>query len=294
MSRILRAVRFKPWAILPVIAVALLSVGSASAGATAEIEGIWSFNGGQIGIQRQANGEFVGTVVVATAFAECSHPVGQEIWTGITEQADGSYWGMHQWYLDAPTCAKNPVLGPTAWRVLREPDGARYLRVCFSHPGSSQPTIAPNGDPKEPHEYAAYHVTYGCFDSGLTASLPGSSGSGQGDSGGGGSVEHLTLPGAPATQCVRAKLFKIRLKEPKYDPFKTVTITFNGHRVASAHKGNYIVATLNLGGLTKKTFKVKIRATTVLGHHLSANRTYHACAVHTKPHHHPKKKHKRG
>ncbi len=292
MSRILRAVRSKPWAILPVLAVALLSVGSASAGAPSEIEGIWSFNGGQIGIQRQANGKFAGTVVVATSFAECPHPVGQEIWTGITEQADGSYRGMHQWYLNAPACEKNPVLGPTAWRVLREPNGSRYLRVCFSHPGTSQPTIAADGAPREPAEYAAYHVTYGCFDSGLTASLPGSTGSGQGGSGGGGSVEHLTLPRTPAKQCVRAKLFKIRLREPRYDPFKTVTITFKGHRVASARRGDYVVATLNLSGLTKSTFKVRIRATTVLGHHLSASRTYRACVAHAKPHGHRKKKRK--
>src|SRR5271167_1785233 len=85
----------------PLLAIAttmLLALGVASAGAASNIEGIWSFNDGQIGIQRQSNGTYTGTVVIETKFAECTHPVGQEIWTGITEQPDGSYWGLHQWY----------------------------------------------------------------------------------------------------------------------------------------------------------------------------------------------------
>ena len=205
----------------------LLGVGAASAGANSEIEGVWSFNGGQIGIQHLSNGTFSGTVVAETKFAECSHPVGQEIWKGITEQPDGSYWGQHQWYLGAPSCEENPVLGPTAWRVLKEPNGSRYLRVCFSHPGTSQPTIAADGAPKEASEYAQYHVTYGCFNSALTAPLPVA----PGGSGTSSSVEHLTLPKTTPTQCLSGRLFKIRLKEPKYDPFKTVTITLSGHRI---------------------------------------------------------------
>jgi hypothetical protein len=45
----------------------------------------------------------------------------------------------------------------------------------------------------------------------------------------------------------------------------------------TARKGKYIVATINLKGLPKGAFTVKIHATTVLGHTLSTSRTYHTC-----------------
>jgi hypothetical protein len=299
MNRLLRAMPRRSWPIAVAVAM-FLGVGAASAGAGAasEIEGVWSFNGGQIGIQRLSNGTFAGTVVVETKFAECTHPVGQEIWRGMTEQPDGSYWGLHQWYRGAPACETNPVLGPTAWRVLREPNGSHYLRVCFSHPGTSQPTIAADGAPKRASEYAQYHVTYGCFNSALTAPLPVAPGSGKGGSGKGGSsatgsVEHLTLPSAKPKQCLSARLFKIRLRDPRYDPFKTVTITLKGHRIATSRRGDYVVATINLSGLSTGTFTIKIRATTVLGHHLSTSRTYHTCIKKVKPKK-PSKKEKRG
>lgn len=256
-----------------IIVTLLLTVGVASAGAASSIEGIWSFNGGQIGIQRLSNGTYEGTVVVATKFANCTHEVGEQIWTGITEQADGSYWGLHQWFL--ANCEKNPTRGPTAWRILREANGSRYLRVCFSHPGNSQPTIAADG--------SAVGATYGCTNSALTAPLPGAPGSGVA-----GFKESLTLPSAK--KCLSARLFKIHLADPKYDPLKTVTVTLKGRRIASSRQGRYIVATINLKGLPKGSFSLKIHAVTVLGHRLSASRTYHTCVKRL----HPKKRGKKG
>jgi hypothetical protein len=230
---------------------------AASASASSGIEGVWSFGGGQIAVAPAANDTFVGTVVVATTFAECVHPVGQPIWTGMTLQPDGSYWGFHQWYLEK-TCELNETLGPTAWRVKEGPDGSRYLRVCLSKPGSTQPTIPAAGP-----ETA---VTYECLDSALTAVLPASGVAG----------ERLSLPSSK--QCLSARLFKIHLLEPKYDPFKKVLVTIRGHRIASVRRGDYVVATIDLKGLPAGAFTVKIRATTVLGHHLSGSRTYHTCA----------------
>jgi hypothetical protein len=74
------------------------------------------------------------------------------------------------------------------------------------------------------------------------------------------------------------RLFEIHLAEPKYDPFKTVVVTIKGRKVKTVHRGNYVVATVNLKGLKQGTFTVKIHATTVLGHQLSGSRTYHTCA----------------
>jgi hypothetical protein len=247
-------------AITATLATMLLAVDVASARATASIEGVWSFNGGQIAVQGSSNGTFVGTVVVQTKFAECTHPVGQQIWTKLTLLPDGSYWGFHQWYLGTSSCVLNPTLGPTAWRVLEAPGGSRYLRVCFSHPGTSQPTIAANGSDGR--------ATYGCVNSALTAPLPQVSGTA-------GYSESLSVPSAK--KCLSLRLFKIHLLDPKYDPLRRVSVTIRGRRVAVARKGKYIVASVDLRGLPPGAFTVKIHATTTLGHSLSATRTYHTC-----------------
>jgi hypothetical protein len=267
----------------PLIAIAvtlLLAVGAASAGAASSIEGIWSFNGGQIAIQPSSNGKFTGIVVVETKFAECAHPVEQPIWTEVTPQPDGSYWGLHQWYYESPSCPLNPTLGQAAWRVLEESNGSKYLLVCLSSPGSnSQPTIATNG--------SGAGTTYGCVKSELTAPLPTVSGK----AGVAGSKEKLTLPNAK--KCLSVRLFKIHLADPKYDPLKKVTVTLKGRKIETSRKGNYVVATIDLKGLPKGTFTVKVRATTVLGHHLSASRKYHTCVKKIKQSG-KKKSHKKG
>jgi hypothetical protein len=257
-----RVPRFRPrptsLLLLAIAGALLLLVCAASAGASPSIEGVWEFDQGQIGVASAGNGTFVGTVVQEVKFAECPHPVGQQIWTDMTQQADGSYWGFHQWYFEK-TCALNETLGPTAWRVKEEPSGRKYLRVCFGEPGTSQPTI--------PAEGPETGVTYSCLDSQLTAPLPVSGVAG----------ERLSLPSAK--QCLSGRLFKIHLREPKYDPFKKVLVTIQGHRIATARRGNYVVATIDLKGFPRGAFAVKIRASTVLGHHLLGSRTYHTCAA---------------
>ncbi len=262
-----RAKRRTTSLLLVIAAAMLLLVGVASAAGASSIEGIWSFGGGQVGIVSQPNGTFVGIVVKEIKFAECPHPVEQEMWTDMTLQADGSYWGHHQWYFPAPGCVENPEPGPTAWRVIQAADGSKYLRVCFSHPGTSQPTIAPNG--------TATGASYGCVSSSLTASLPTVAGSTP-TSGVAGEIERLSFPSAK--KCLSARHFQIHLLEPKYDPFKTVLVTIKGHRIGTVRRGRYVVATIDLEGRPAGAFTVKIHVTTVLGHHLSGSRTYHTCA----------------
>jgi len=268
--------------------VGVMSVGVASAGSGSSIEGVWEFSGGQIAVQETSPGTFTGTVVVATKFAECTHPVEQQIWKDMTLQPDGSYWGYHQWYNYGSACKLDPALGKTAWRVLEGSGGSHYLRVCLSNPDDNlQPTIAPDGAPYAESEYAAYHVTYGCFKSELTAPLPtpagttstgttgtGTTGTGTGKSG----VAGVKIELEPSNkQCLSGRRFKIHVPEPKYDPFKTVSVTLKGRKIATARKGNYIVATINLRGLHKGAFTIKIKVTTVLGQHLSDSRTYRTC-----------------
>src|SRR6202007_3412327 len=74
-------------ALLPGFVVALsLTSGGTSALAVQNIEGVWSFNGGRVAIQAQAGGTFSGTVVAPTKFAQCPHPIGEQMWTDISQQ----------------------------------------------------------------------------------------------------------------------------------------------------------------------------------------------------------------
>lgn len=251
------------------LAAVLLGAGAPVSSAAADpIEQVWSFNGGEIAIHPGPSGTLVGTVVRPTLFALCSHPVGEEMWTDMRLQPDGSYWGLHHWYFETSACVSNEQRGPTAWRVMETPGGARYLLVCFSSPGGPQPMIAPHG--------AETQVTYGCRESARVAALPVESGP-HSPAGQSRFAQAFGLPGN--RKCFSRRVFQIHVKDPRYDPLQTVLVTLGRHRLHVVRHGTLFTATINLRGLPVGTFTVRIRATTVLGHHLSGSRTYHTCAV---------------
>jgi len=239
--------------------VLLLVAGSASA--ASNIEGVWSFNGGQIAIQPEGNGHYVGIVVSPTTFATCTHPVGQEIWKEITAQPDGSFEGFHHWFYETSSCVENPELGLTAWRVVEEPNGSHYLRVCLSTPGGAQPTI-PVGSP-------GVGASYGCLNSNLTAPLAAS---------GVGTFKQVVSGLPKVSKCVSGRKFAIHIRDTKYDPFKSVVVTLRGHKLKVVHHGSTYIATVSLKGLPLGAFSVKIKAITVRGHVVSGTRKYHTCA----------------
>jgi hypothetical protein len=265
--------RQPPRWISAVLVATTLVVGGAAASASAEpsIEGLWSFNGGQVAIEAQPGGEYVGVVIAPMVFALCPHPEGQRMWTGMRLQSDGSYWGMHQWYLE-PSCALNPMLGPTAWRLLEGPDESHFLRVCFGEPGTVQPTIEANG--------LSNKVTSPpCVDSALLATLseivvPSSEVQVQAFK------QYVALPGVQ--KCLSKRKFMIHFRSRKSDPFQKAIVTLSGRAIAVTHHRGVFVATVNLRGLPPGPFTVKIRVTTAHGQHLSGSRTYHTCA--TRPH----------
>jgi hypothetical protein len=280
------------------IALVVAFSGSASA-ASNEIEGVWSFGGGSVAIQQLSTGRFQGTVVSATTFATCPHPEGEVMWTNMAIQSDGSLWGFHQWYLGTK-CEPDPQLGQTAWRVLKNPDGSRYLKVCFSDPSTdSQPTIA--ADVKG----TAAHDTYGCTQSAALAALPetegsgdpGSSGSGSGSGSGPGSSlitfsQTVILPAAKA--CISQSSLTIKLKDPKYDPLKEVVVKIGAKKVADVKGVKRLKKGITLKTLPSGTYKISVLATTVLNQHLSGSQSYKSCTKGTakiklhgrKPHHH--------
>jgi len=264
---------------------------SAIAAGTSEIEGVRSFNGGAVAIQSLPGGTFQGTVVSPTKFAECEHPAGQVMWTEMRPQADGSFWGLHQWFHGTPpNCEEPPALkGPTAWRVLHPSANTRYLKVCFSAPEATQPKIGPDG--------TATEDTYGCSNSALISELPvvegegeskgkgkeGEAGTGTGSgtpgSGtGGGTITFGKTVVLPYTKaCFAQSSLKIALHNPKYDPLKQVLVKINGKQVANITGIKRLQKGVTLTKLPTGTYRVSVVATTVLDQHLSGSKTYKSC-----------------
>jgi hypothetical protein len=229
------------------------------------IEGVWSFNGGRIAIQGAQPGVFTGTVVAPTTFSLCTHPVGEDIWTAMVHQADGSYWGLHQWFFESSECTRNPALGQSAWRVFQNAQG-RYLRACFSEPGSGlQPTITPDG--------MVADATYGCADSALVSAVPDVS-----------SVHLARYASFPSSKsCLRRQTLRILIHDPKNDPIKTIVVTLSGggdsRRARVRREKGGAVAIVNLAGFQANSVNVRVQLTTVLGQHLSGSHRYRRCSA---------------
>ncbi|MGN6556790.1 MAG: hypothetical protein ACTHLH_02115 [Solirubrobacterales bacterium] len=246
------------------LGAALLSLlVAASAQASNPIEGVWSFNGGKVAVEAVGDGSFRGVVVEPTTFSECAHPVGEEVWTQMHQQPDGSYWGLHLWYFEK-SCTPNPERGLTAWRVLTAADGSKSLEVCFSEPGSkSQPKIPPSG--------AASGSTYGCSTSARIAPLTQVKPTD--------APEYILLPGNGL--CLTRPKLRIRLRNPSGDPIVSARVQLQSgkirRRAKLISKSNGLLAVLNLRGLTKPRFTVRAHITTALGNTLKRKRTYRLC-----------------
>jgi hypothetical protein len=73
------------------ITLVSLCVVPAAARAAADIEAVWSFNGGQVVVRADPAGTFTGKVIRATQLATRAHPVGEKMWINVRAQPDGSY-----------------------------------------------------------------------------------------------------------------------------------------------------------------------------------------------------------
>jgi hypothetical protein len=251
--------------LLSLTLAALFAVGIvSSAQADSPIEGVWSFNGGRVAVEANDDGSFRGVIVAPTKFSQCFHPVGEEVWSGIRRQPDGSYWGLHQWYFETDECLPNPERGLTAFRVVTGGDGSKSLEVCFSEPGSkSQPKIPPSGSPSG--------ATYGCSSSARISPLPSVTPAD--------APKYILLPGNGL--CLTRPKLKIRLRNPVGDPIVKAKVLLRSgkirRRAKMTQKSSGILATLNLRRLTKTKFTVSVNVTTALGHRLKRKRAYRLC-----------------
>jgi len=246
--------------VLTLLATVCLAGRAAAAPPLPSIEGVWSFNGGKVAISRQGDGTFAGTVVAATRFAECQHGVGEVMWTRMRATAGGSYFGFHQWFFEGPACVPNPQPGLTAWRLMEATGGAHFLRACFSEPGQPQPEISPQG--------VATNASYGCVNSALLAPAPATSGAAAFNSA-------VALPSA--RRCLSRRAFAVHFRDPRNDPIREALVTLRGRRLHTVRHGDVFASKVDLRGLPRGTFTIRVRITTVLGHRLSGRRTYHTC-----------------
>ena len=79
-----------------------------------------------------------------------------------------------------------------------------------------------------------------------------------------------------AKQCVSRRNFRIRLKQPKGFTLKSATVSLNGKRVAT-RSGKRVTAPVDLRGLPKGRFTVKIAVTLTDGRKITSSRRYKTC-----------------
>jgi len=85
----------------------------------------------------------------------------------------------------------------------------------------------------------------------------------------------LSLPAA--RRCVSRRRFRIRLKQPAGTTLKSATVTVNGKLVAT-RRGQRVTAPVNLTGLPRGRFTVRIVVRTADGRSLRFTRRYRTCA----------------
>jgi hypothetical protein len=231
----------------------------------AVLAGVWSFQGGQVAIVPQPDGTLTGTVVRATRFSDCVHPVGERMWTRMDRQSDGQLFGGHQWYV-VEDCTRVTDPGPSAWRLLPQPDGAAVLRFCDSRPErpTTQPSIAPDG--------SSTGVNGRCYDSEKLFALQPATTIAQIVTG----LPRSISASSTSRRCVSRRAFRIRLKEPRGDALRTASVFVNGRRV-TIRRGKRLTAPIVLRGLPKGRFAVRITARTVLGRTITGTRRYRTC-----------------
>lgn len=253
--------RKSPIMLATALAVAAFAAPAAAQAPPADIEGVWSFNGGQVAVQAQGDGTFQGTIIRETRLSQCPHVVGERMWVGVRPAGDGSYTGGHQWF-NSVTCAPREQRGNSAFRVITREDGARFLRACLSPPErpTEQPTIAPDGSSTPPGVR--------CHDSDLIVPLRVADPKLR---------EIAVLPRATKPgKCRIRRPLDIRLRQPEGDALATATILVNGKRLRTL-RGDRLTQPVSLKRPPKGRYRVRIKATTVLGRTVTGTRKYRSC-----------------
>ena len=254
---------FAPRAALLALALTLFVAAPASAqdqqGPLSPVEGIWSYGGGQIAIERQEDGSFLGTVIRRTTIS-CPNRIGERLWIDIRLQNDGSYWGEHQFFRPEGGCEIVPERGNVAFRIIN-PAGQTYLRVCLASPGTdAQPKIAEDG--------TATDADAGCRDATFLDLLPKKNAK---------LNEILRMPKG-RNGCIKRKRFGIGLKHPVGDALERATVKLNGQKLKTFVRRNKLKTAIDLRQLRSGRYKLKIVARTVRGNRIKGTKRFRNCS----------------
>jgi hypothetical protein len=239
-------------------AITMATAGSASAQSTSDFANVWAFNGGQVGVIKNADKSFTGIVVRATKSGSCVHPVGEKIWTNVRLGTNLSWSGQHVWFLTGP-CRLAPATGNTTWKIFKNTQGKTLLRGCYAN--WARPDIQPQ------------------FIAGITECTPAFANVNEGAT-----IDSDFVPSRkgtfksiarfPKSKCI-GKTLKFKFAEPPTDALATVTVT-SGKFTKTLTRPNLSLSLKVAPGSGKVT--VKVRAKTLLRHTIKGAKTYKTCS----------------
>jgi hypothetical protein len=229
-----------------------MAAGAGVAQAAEAIEGSWTFENGEVLVEPTGAGAFKGTVVKPTRFTACTHPVGQVMWS--ISGSGTSYTGTHVWYHS--DCGEDPG-GLSTWTITSTDPANFGVRFCTVNPGGGPPTFDPAGNPTGATR---------CHD--LKRILPPQPKP---------TFKSVVSLPQETRKCRSRRSFRIRLRAPKADPLVRATVDVNRRRVRVV-AGARLTAPVDLRGLPRGRYIVKIVATTASGRVLQGYRKYRTCA----------------
>ena len=80
-----------------------------------------------------------------------------------------------------------------------------------------------------------------------------------------------------ARRCLSRRNFTIRIRQPQGVKIRSAIVLVNNRRVRVREAAGRFTAKIDLRGLSKGAFTVKLRVTTVSGRKISGQRSYRTC-----------------
>ena len=142
--------------------------------------------------------------------------------------------------------------------VVIGPDGTAWTALVDSCPGTDQCTSFGVTDPRG--EAVAGQLVGGPPLVGTVADQ----------------LPHVALPSASRSACRSRRSFRIRLREPRRGRIASARVYVDGHRVRTV-RGKRLRAPVDLRGLPKGTYTVRVVAKTTTGRTLARTRRYRTC-----------------
>jgi hypothetical protein len=225
--------------VVPVL-VASLTVVASSADAATSIEGIWSYDGGQVLVTSTAPDEYVGTVVREIKSTPCSHAPGEVLWA-INDTGETDLYRGGQTFRDPAGCAIAPNRGFARWTV-----SGSSAEVCFVAPDDeeSRPTCETITRLRGSRSQATFANT-------------------------------VALPSN--RRCRSRRTLRISLRQPRADAIVSARVNVDGKRRVTVPRRR-VDRPIDLRGLPRGRYTVQITLRTATRKTIGGSRRYRTCA----------------